>query len=74
MRLVWKPLAIQDRERIMNTIARDNPAAAIALDEEVAAAVLKHWRGRPLVDQNRLTKCVLMCIVRAWTARHSSSD
>ena len=34
MRLVWKPLAIQDRERIMNTIARDNPAAAIALDEE----------------------------------------
>ena len=34
MRLVWKPLAIEDRERIMDFIAADNPVAAIELDTE----------------------------------------
>lgn len=34
MRLVWKPLAIEDCERIMDYIAADNSAAAIELDSE----------------------------------------
>ncbi len=33
MRLEWKPLAIEDRERIMDYIAEDNPVAALTLDE-----------------------------------------
>lgn len=37
MRLVWHPLAINDRERIMDFIARDKPLAALALDEEFEA-------------------------------------
>lgn len=34
MRLVWRPMALADREAIMNYIAQDNPAAAIELDDE----------------------------------------
>lgn len=34
MKLEWKPLAIEDRERIMDYIAEDNPVAALTLDEE----------------------------------------
>ncbi len=33
MRLVWRQMALKDRLRIMDHIAQDNPAAAIALDE-----------------------------------------
>ena len=33
MKLIWKPLALADRERIMNYIAEDKPQAAIDLDE-----------------------------------------
>ena len=33
MRLVWHPLAIADREQIMDFIAKDKPIAALALDE-----------------------------------------
>ncbi|QGW75510.1 type II toxin-antitoxin system mRNA interferase toxin, RelE/StbE family [Pseudomonas alkylphenolica] len=33
MRLVWRALALKDRERIMEHIATANPDAAIALDE-----------------------------------------
>ncbi|MDP1679931.1 MAG: type II toxin-antitoxin system RelE/ParE family toxin [Candidatus Nitrotoga sp.] len=32
MRLIWKPLALDDRERIMNYIAQNNPQAALDLD------------------------------------------
>ncbi len=32
MILVWKPLALEDRERIMEFIGTDNPVAAIELD------------------------------------------
>jgi addiction module RelE/StbE family toxin len=34
MRLAWRPMALADREAIMDYIAQDNPAAAIALDDE----------------------------------------
>ncbi|MFZ6743772.1 type II toxin-antitoxin system RelE/ParE family toxin [Undibacterium sp. JH2W] len=33
MKLIWKPLALADRERIMDYIAEDKPQAAIDLDE-----------------------------------------
>ncbi|MEO6918942.1 MAG: type II toxin-antitoxin system RelE/ParE family toxin [Collimonas sp.] len=33
MNLVWKPLALLDREQIMDYIARDKPLAALELDE-----------------------------------------
>jgi toxin ParE1/3/4 len=34
MSLVWHPLAIADRERIMDFIASDKPLAALMLDEK----------------------------------------
>jgi toxin ParE1/3/4 len=34
MRLVWRPMAISDREAIMDYIAADNPQAAIELDDQ----------------------------------------
>jgi len=37
MRLIWHPLAITDRERIMDFISRDKPLAALTLDEEFEA-------------------------------------
>lgn len=33
MKLVWKRFALNDRDRIMDHIAQDNPQAAIDLDE-----------------------------------------
>ncbi|MFZ6756736.1 type II toxin-antitoxin system RelE/ParE family toxin [Undibacterium sp. Ji50W] len=33
MKLIWKPIALADRERIMDYIAVDKPQAAIELDE-----------------------------------------
>ena len=33
MRLVWRAMALSDRELIMDHIAADNPEAAIALDK-----------------------------------------
>lgn len=38
MRLEWKPMALSDREIIMDYISLDNPQAAIALDDEFEAA------------------------------------
>ena len=37
MKLVWHPLAMADRECIMNFIAREKPLAALALDESFEA-------------------------------------
>jgi plasmid stabilization system protein ParE len=33
MRLGWRPLALADRNAIMDYIAEGNPTAALALDE-----------------------------------------
>jgi toxin ParE1/3/4 len=33
LKLVWKQFALNDRERIMDHIAQDNPQAALDLDE-----------------------------------------
>ncbi len=37
MKLTWHPLAMSDRERIVDFIARDKPLAALALDEHFEA-------------------------------------
>jgi toxin ParE1/3/4 len=37
VKLVWHPLAMADRECIMDFIARDKPLAALALDEDFEA-------------------------------------
>ena len=45
MKVDWRPLAIEDRARIMDYIAQDNPLAAIELDEQFkdkAAQLPKH--------------------------------
>lgn len=36
-RLLWGPSALDDREQIMDYIAQDNPAAAVAMDDEIEA-------------------------------------
>lgn len=46
MRLVWRPMALADREAILDYIAKDNLAAAIALDDEIEAKA-EQARQRP---------------------------
>lgn len=53
MKLTWSKLAINDREAIMDFIARRHPRAAIALDDQFEAAArrasehpLMHKPGR----------------------------
>jgi len=36
-RLVWRPMALNDRDAIMDYIAQDNPLAAVDLDMEFEA-------------------------------------
>lgn len=38
MRLVWSAFALSDRDSIFTHIEGENPAAAIAVDERIAAA------------------------------------
>ncbi|HAT1683766.1 TPA: type II toxin-antitoxin system RelE/ParE family toxin [Klebsiella oxytoca] len=38
MRLEWKPMALTDRENIMDYISQDNPQAATDLDDEFETA------------------------------------
>lgn len=38
MRPKWKPMALADRENIMDYISQDNPQAAINLDDEFETA------------------------------------
>ncbi|WP_166361124.1 type II toxin-antitoxin system RelE/ParE family toxin [Pseudomonas akapageensis] len=37
MQLLWRPMALDDRAKIMEHISHDNPAAALALDETFEA-------------------------------------
>ena len=37
--IIWRPLAEQDREAIMDYIAQDNPLAAADLDDEIETKV-----------------------------------
>lgn len=47
-RLVWRPQALADRERIFDFIAADNPVAAIELDEHFEAEA-ERARQNPLL-------------------------
>ncbi len=44
MRLAWRPQALADRDAIMNYIAKDNPTAAIALDDDYKPGRLRGTR------------------------------
>jgi len=46
MRLVWRPMALADRDTLMDYIAQDNPTAAIELDDEFEAKA-EQARQRP---------------------------
>ncbi|MFZ4538817.1 type II toxin-antitoxin system RelE/ParE family toxin [Propionivibrio sp.] len=50
IRLVWRPLAREDRAAIMDYIAQDNPIAALELDETIEA------KTRALPDHPKLYK------------------
>jgi addiction module RelE/StbE family toxin len=39
VKLAWSPLALSDRDAIFTHIERDNPAAAVTVDERIVAAV-----------------------------------
>ena len=39
MKIAWSPLALSDRDGIFTHIEADNPAAAIAIDERIVAAI-----------------------------------
>ncbi|MDX8526875.1 type II toxin-antitoxin system RelE/ParE family toxin [Mesorhizobium sp. MSK_1335] len=39
MKIVWSVLALSDRDGIFTHIEADNPVAAIAMDERIAAAI-----------------------------------
>ncbi len=50
IRLVWRPLAYEDRASIMEYIAQDNPVAALELDEDIEA------KTNALIDHPKLYK------------------
>ncbi|MNG71616.1 type II toxin-antitoxin system RelE/ParE family toxin [Serratia inhibens] len=54
MQLEWKPMALEDREAIMEYIAKDNPTAAIALDDEFEAAVERACQHPKLYKRGRI--------------------
>ncbi|MFZ5499463.1 MAG: type II toxin-antitoxin system RelE/ParE family toxin [Pseudomonadota bacterium] len=54
MRLVWRPMALADREAIMDYIAQDNPAAAIELDDEFEAKAEQARRQPTLYRPGRV--------------------
>lgn len=37
IRVVWRPMALEDREVILEHIAQDNPIAAIEIDDAIEA-------------------------------------
>lgn len=48
MRLVWRPMALADREAIMDYIAQDNLAASLELDNEFEDKA-EQARQRPIL-------------------------
>ncbi len=54
MNVVWRPMAIADRERIFDYIAQDNPLAALQLDEEFAAKAQAAARQPTLYKPGRV--------------------
>jgi addiction module RelE/StbE family toxin len=46
MRLLWREMALEDRERILDFIAQDNLDAALSLDDEFEVKA-EHARQKP---------------------------
>lgn len=63
MRLVWRPMALADRETIMDYIAQDNPAAAIELDDEFEAKA-EQARQRPTLYKTGRVRGTREIVVR----------
>jgi addiction module RelE/StbE family toxin len=62
--VVWSPLALADRDAIFEYIARDNPFAAIALDNEFKDKA-ELARQRPLAYRSGLVRDTRELVVRA---------
>lgn len=54
MRLVWRPMALEDREAILEHIGQDNPGAAVQIDDEIEAKAEKARRHPTLYRAGRL--------------------
>ena len=63
MRLVWRPMALADRDSIMDYIAQDNPTAAIELDDEFEAKA-EQARQRPTLYRTGRVKGTREIVVR----------
>ena len=61
--LEWRPMALTDRENIMDYIALDNPVAAIALDDEFEAKA-EQARQRPTLYKRGRIKGTREIVVR----------
>lgn len=55
MRLVWKPIALEDRENIFDYISQDNAEAAIALDDKFEALAKNAMIHPKLYKEGRLS-------------------
>ncbi len=48
MRVVWRPMALEDREAILEHIAQSNPQAAVEVDDAIEAKA-EQIRQHPLL-------------------------
>jgi toxin ParE1/3/4 len=62
-RLAWRPMALADRDAIMDYIAQDNPSAAIDLDLEFEAKA-ENARIRPRLYKAGRVKGTREIVVR----------
>ena len=54
MRLVWRPMALEDRVAILEHIGQDNPIAACEVDDEIEATAEQARRQPKLYRAGRL--------------------
>ncbi len=63
LRLIWRPMALEDRDTIMDFIAQDNPAAAVELDDDFEAKA-ELARQRPTLYRTGRMKGTREIVVR----------
>lgn len=63
MQIVWRPMALADRDTIMDYIAQDNPVAAIELDDEFEAKA-EQARQRPTLYKTGRVRGTREIVVR----------
>lgn len=63
IRLVWRPMALADREAIMEFVAAESPTAAIALDDQFEAKA-EQARQRPALYKPGRIKGTREIVVR----------